>query len=522
MSEQSNFRFLAGEWPDVFDAASKAEGLVGSDPRTSCFYARRAMELAVHWLYKSDRTLRLPHSESLSALIFEPTFRDAIGSKLLTKVRIVKDLGNLAVHSHKAVRESDSIAAMRELFHFCFWIARTYARNAKPPDATQFNPELLPGRAPVSPQTVAQLQNLEEQLRERDERLVELLEGRKSLDEELQKLRAEVAAAKKANAAKPDEHDYSEAETRDYFIDLLLKEAGWALTETRDREFPVAGMPNEKKGGFVDYVLWGDDGKPLGLVEAKRTKRDPRVGQQQAKLYADCLEEKFGQRPVIFYSNGYQHWMWDDTSHPQRAVQGFYKKDELELIIQRRGTRRKLAGAEISKTIVERYYQTRAIRRVAESFEQDNSRKALLVMATGSGKTRVVIALCDLLMRCNWAKRVLFLADRVALVNQAVNAFKQHLPDSSPVNLVTEKNAQGRVYVSTYPTMMGLIDQAKDGQKQFGVGHFDLVIIDEAHRSVYQKYRAIFEYFDSYLVGLTATPKDEVDHNTYSLFELQD
>src|SRR5438045_985894 len=181
-----------------------------------------------------------------------------------------------------------------------------------------------------------------------------------------------------------------------------------------------------------------------------------------------------------------------------------------------------MAASEINQAIVERFYQQRAIRRIGEAFESDHDRKALVVMATGAGKTRTVIALCDLLMRCNWAKRILFLADRVALVNQALNAFKQHLPDSSPVNLVTEKDKEGRVYVSTYPTMMGLIDQAKDGQKRFGVGHFDLVIIDEAHRSVYQKYRAIFEYFDSYLVGLTATPKDEVDRNTYSLFDLEE
>ncbi len=518
----SNFDFLSGEWPELHECTAKAEVLVRSDARTSCFYARRALELAVYWLYKSDGTLKLPHSESLSALIYEPTFRKLLGSTLLTKAIILKNLGNQAVHSHKPIQETDAVAAVRELFHFCFWLARTYARDEKPADGIQFNPDLLPSGEPTSHKSVAQLQALEEQLRQKDEKLTELLEGKETLDAELRRLREEVAAAKKANAEQPDTHNYSEAETRDYFIDLLLKEAGWPLDKPRDREFPVAGMPNQAKEGFVDYVLWGDDGKPLALVEAKKTKRDARVGQQQAKLYADCLEAKFGQRPVIFYSNGYQHWMWDDTSHPPRAVQGFYKKDELELVIQRRGTRRKLAEAEISKTIVERYYQTRAIRRVSESFEQDNARKALLVMATGSGKTRVVIALCDLLMRCNWAKRILFLADRVALVNQAVNAFKAHLPQSSPVNLVTEKNAQGRVYVSTYPTMMSRIDQAKDGQRPFGVGHFDLVIIDEAHRSVYQKYGAIFDYFDSYLVGLTATPKDEIDRNTYSLFELQD
>ncbi len=132
-----------------------------------------------------------------------------------------------------------------------------------------------------------------------------------------------------------------------------------------------------------------------------------------------------------------------------------------------------------------------------------------------------MISLCDLLMRCNWVKRVLFLADRVALVRQAVNAYKRHLPDAAPVNLVTEKDTEGRVFVSTYPTIMGLIDETRDGQRRFGVGHFDLVIIDEAHRSVFQKYRAIFDYFDSLLVGLTATPKDEVDHNTYGLFDLE-
>jgi type I restriction enzyme R subunit len=330
-----------------------------------------------------------------------------------------------------------------------------------------------------------------------------------------------VARAKAANAARPDSHDYSEAQTRDYFIDLLPKEAGWALAEPRDRELEVSGMPNEQGKGFVDYVLWGDDGLPLALVEAKRTKRDPRVGQQQARLYADCLEKQFGRRPVIFYSNGYEHWLWDDLSYPPRPVQGFLKKDELELMIQRRTTRQPLSGAEIDRAIVERYYQTRAVRRIGEAFEKDRDRKTLIVMATGAGKTRTVIALCDLLMRCNWAKRVLFLADRVALVNQAVNAFKRFLPASSPVNLVTEKDAEGRVYVSTYPTMVRLIDEARDGQRRFGVGHFDVVVIDEAHRSIYRKYRAIFDYFDSLLVGLTATPKDEVDRNTYSLFDLE-
>lgn len=516
----SNFDFLQTEWPALHDAAAKAESLANPDPRAACFYARRGLEVMVHWLYKHDSSLRLPYQDNLSALIHDPTFRAAVGPVIFAKTKLIKDLGNLAVHSHKKILEADSLVAVRELFHISYWLAHTYAKGAKPSPGLAFDPNALP-KTTLPKQTIEQLQRLEAQLQERDEKLSVVLADKTNLDEELNRLRAEIAGVKKANAAQADTHNYSEAETRDYFIDLLLKEAGWALEQERDREFPVRGMPNETGEGFVDYLLWSDDGLPLALVEAKRTKKDPRIGQQQAKLYADCLEKQFGRRPIIFYSNGYDHWMWDDVNYPPRPVEGFYKKPELELLIQRRKTRKSLAEGKINETIVERYYQTRAIRRIGEAFEKDRDRKALVVMATGAGKTRTVIALCDLLLRCNWAKRILFLADRVALVNQAVNAFKKHLPDSSPVNLVTEKDTEGRVFVSTYPTMMGLIDETNDGQRRFGAGHFDLIIIDEAHRSVYQKYRAIFEYFDSLLVGLTATPRAEIDRDTYGLFDLE-
>ena len=505
----------------MHDSAIKAESKVLADPRTACFYARRTLELAVSWAFKFDSGLKLPYQDNISALIHEPTFKQTAGDAVFNKAKVIVTLGNRAVHNHRPIPESDSLVALRELFHVCYWLAHTFGRRERPAAGLSFDPALLPKTTPIALQTLDQLQKLGAELRDKDEKLSILLADRNSLDAELTRLRAEVAEARRAAAARPDDHDYSEAETRDYFIDLLLKEAGWPLDQTRDREFEVAGMPNNQGIGYVDYVLWGDDGKPLGLVEAKRTKRDARVGQQQAKLYADCLEQAFGQRPVIFYSNGYEHWIWDDVNYPPRPVQGFYKKAELELLIQRRTTRRSLAAATISDVIIERHYQFRAIRRICEAFEKDHDRKALLVMATGAGKTRTVIALTDLLMRTNWAKRILFLADRVALVIQAGNAFKRFLPDAAPVNLVTEKDTEGRVFISTYPTMMGLINESKDGQRRFGVGHFDLLVIDEAHRSVYQKYRAIFEYFDSPLVGLTATPQDEIDRNTYGLFDLE-
>jgi type I restriction enzyme R subunit len=518
----SNFAFLQTEWPLVFEAAHRAEASAHSDARAACFYARRALELAVTWLYKHDKTFKLPYQDNLNALIYEPTFRTGVGDALFTKARLIKDLGNLAVHSTKKMAPTDALSATRELFHFGYWLARTYGRSERPEPGLSFKTELLPKLAAAAPpQTAEQLQNLSAQLHEKDQKLTDVLAIKATLDVELQKLREEVAAAKKINSAQPDTHDYSEAETRKVFIDLLLKEAGWTLHPAKNFEVEVVGMPNSQNKGFVDYVLWGDDGKPLMLVEAKRTTKSATVGQQQAKLYADCLETMYGQRPVIFYSNGYQHWIWDDRMYAPRAVQGFYKKQELELLVQRRSSRKALAETVVNGQIIERYYQHRAVRRVGASFELENVRKSLLVMATGAGKTRTVIALADVLMRANWAKRVLFLADRVALVNQAVNAFKAHLPDSAPVNLVTDKNTEGRVFVSTYPTMMGLIDEAFDGHRRFGVGHFDLIVIDEAHRSVYQKYRAIFDYFDSLLVGLTATPKDEIDKNTYGLFDLE-
>jgi type I restriction enzyme R subunit len=520
----SNFAFLQSEWPQLFAEGQRAEALVIPDPRTACFYARRTLELAMTWLYKSDPALKLPYQDNLSALIHEPSFKTTVGAKIFVKAKLIKDLGNLAAHSHKPLLPLDSMTAVRELFQVCFWLARTYSKTDKPADGLTFDSRLLPKTSPVPPQTLAQLQLLETQMAEKDSKLSELLTGKAALDAELESLRAEIAAIKKQNEATPDEHNYSEAETRDYFIDLLLKEAGWALDKKQDREYPVTGMPNTRDRGFVDYVLWGDDGKPLGLVEAKRTKRGADVGQQQAKLYADCLEKQFGQRPIIFYSNGYEHWIWDDLNHSPRAIQGFYEKDELQRMIQRRTTRTSLAAAEINQAIVERHYQQRAIRRIGEAFEKDHERKALVVMATGAGKTRTVIALCDLMMRCNWVKRVLFLADRIALVKQTTNVFKKHLPSASAVNALEhpEQMADARVLVSTYPTMLHLIDETRDGKRIFGPGRFDLLIIDEAHRSVYQKYRAIFEYFDSYLVGLTATPKDEVDRNTYDLFDLED
>ncbi|MCM2357388.1 MAG: DEAD/DEAH box helicase family protein [Geobacteraceae bacterium] len=519
----SNFTFLNTNWPDLFETAREAEQNVNSAPRTSCFYARRSLERAVKWLYANDSYLKQPYADNLAALIHEPTFRENLEPCLFPKILTIQKIGNLAVHSDKPISSSDSLHTLKELFHVLYWLARSYSPNAAAIGKPLFDISKIPQKdSAVADRNAEQLARMQTDLSERDARLSAKDAELARTIEEIEALKARIQEYKERNKKTPDDHDYSEAETRDYFIDLLLKESGWDLRAPDVLEYPVQGMPNSKGEGFVDYVLWGDDGLPLAVVEAKRTKKDARVGKRQAELYADCLEQMKGQRPLIFFTNGYETWLWDDLNYPPRRVQGFYKKDELQLLINRRISAKELTTATINKAIVERYYQHEAIRRVGEDLQKRKLRKALLVMATGTGKTRAVIALIELLQKCNWIKRVLFLADRNALLTQAGNAFKEHLPNTSALNIAKVKDdTTSRIVLSTYPTMMNCIDEAKGGNKRFSPGHFDLIVIDEAHRSVYQKFRAIFEYFDALLLGLTATPRSDVDRDTYRLFELE-
>ncbi|QGF22444.1 DEAD/DEAH box helicase family protein [Raineyella fluvialis] len=519
----SNFDFIAGEWPVLFEECVRAERYVRSDPRASVIYARRVVEQLVGFLY-DVAGLPLPYQDDLAAKMNATAFRNLVGQELVLKFNAVRKAGNAAAHASGRLVEQGALQVLREVHHLAYWVAFRYSTDpARVPQGLRFDPALVQGAdTGTVPLSNAELNALVMKFDEQDVLLAAARATNLSLEAELEQLRAQIAAAQAAKAGVPDTHDYDEAATRDLFIDVLLGEAGWALDDPRDREVEVVGMPTAGGKGYVDYVLWGDDGLPLGVVEAKRTRRDPQVGQQQAKLYADCLAAMTGQRPVVFWTNGYEHWVWDDAAgYPPRKVHGFHTKAELALMVQRRTSRKPLATAVIDARIAGRHYQQHAIRAVDTTLE-NHQRRALLVMATGSGKTRTVIALVDQLMRAGWVKRVLFLADRVALVNQAVNAFKTHLPSATTVNLVTEKVTDGRVFVSTYPTMMGLINETDGGLRRFGPGYFDLVVVDEAHRSLYAKYGAILDWFDAYLVGLTATPKDEVDRNTYSLFHLEE
>lgn len=567
----SNFQFLQAEFADLHRSAVEAEELVLRQPQSACVRCRQTLEITVNWLFQVERKLQTPYDRSLNSLLTQPDLKQLLPQPVWQKARLIQRLGNQAAHSHKSIPASQSQQLCKELFHVLYWVARRYSRNEladqlfdpkKMPQlytgqqAIQFTRQELKKQQAEHDAKMAALQaeqekrdaeveaavtarveaqaraNAEQTLQQHIDIAAERERALAEADAEIAALRAQLAERAAVNSPRTDPHNYNEADTRKLLIDVQLHEAGWVMGENVGEEVPVSGMPNNKGAkndgnGFVDYVLWGKDGKPLAVVEAKRALKDPEQGKQQAKLYADCLEQERGQRPIIFYSNGYDTWLWDDQRAAPRKVQGFYNQDELALAINRRQTVNNPTQLTPNKDIAGRYYQHRAILNIAEAIN-NGQRAALLTMATGTGKTRTAIALVELLMRANIVKNVLFLADRTALVNQATNAFKQHLPQVTTVNLVTKKNAEGRVFASTYQTMMGLIDRGEDGvktkagdEKRFGIGYFDLIIVDEAHRSVYQKFNAIFDYFDALLVGLTATPRSEVHRDTYHLFGLE-
>jgi type I restriction enzyme R subunit len=525
---KSNFDFLKENFENLYKASVQAENTVYRAPRTSCMYARRALELTVKSIYHFDNTFNAPYQDTLSAMMHEYDFKKNLDPGLFPRINLIRKLGNLAIHSDSKITKYESLKVLRNLFDFLNWFVIYYSKEDSV--HSKFNEKIIPFGEEHDKKS-RELQELEEKLQKQDSKREDeqfkLLDENSRLKTELERAIQQIQVEKPTKKEKAKEYakDPNEAETRAMYIDLMLREAGWDPKGENVEEYEVSGMPNPQGRGWVDYVLWGNDGKPLGLVEAKKTTVSPKKGKHQAKLYADCLEQEFGQRPVIFYSNGFETWLWDDSRYPSRSVYGFYTKDQLQLLINRRITLESIASPSINRSIAGgngRVYQELAIKRVCEHFEKGH-RKSLLVMATGSGKTRVSVAIVDLLTKANWAKRILFLADRNALVTQAKNSYNEHLPNLSGVDLTKEKeDDKSRIVFSTYPTMMNAINHSKiDRTKRFGVGYFDLIIIDEAHRSVYQKYQEIFEYFDSMILGLTATPKEDVDRNTYQLFDLE-
>lgn len=542
----SNFQFLKNEFATFHDRAVKAEQLVITDPRTSLVYSRMALEEAINWMYANDEDLEQQYNTTLHNLLVQPEFKEQFNHKLYNELFIIKNAGNLAAHN-KPVNDIDSHKAIEALFYFGKWFIKSYAKEPVS-NIGIFDFDYIPkeGGSTLSRKQIKQLQEqldkeldtYQEQLKTKEAERQQLADENELFKKQIEALQAQIEANKvEANIEDEVDHPRNEAETRKYLIDVALREAGWDLKGINDKEYKVQYMPkstNVSETGYVDYVLWDDDGLPLALVEAKRTLESASKGENQAQLYADSLEKMHGRRPVMYYSNGYEIFLWDDQFYKQsRRVHGFYTKAELQTAMFRRTHRKDIRTAPIDTEISGRFYQMRAIKSIAEHFAGNDksdgkligtNRGALLVLATGTGKTRTSIAFSKLMLECNWAKRILFLADRTSLVDQAKRNFVKHLPEHTSVNLLEEKdNPDARFAFSTYQTMMGLIDRSRDEEARFyGVGHFDLIIIDEAHRSIYKKYQAIFEYFDALFIGLTATPKNSIDKNTYHIFGLAD
>ena len=502
----TNFDFLTSDpqFNTFSGVAVSAERILHIDPAACVLNCRRAMEFAVKWMYSVDGSLVLPYDDRLVSLMDNEDFRDIVGQDIWRRMKLIRTLGNNAAHTGKKISEEQAALCLENLFVFLDFVAYCYGTEYT---ERTFDPALLKDE-PAAPPPVDT---------EAEVKLEQLMAENAALREELTARRAE-----QQQTYVPKPLDLSEYKTRKIYIDAMLLDAGW--TEGRDwlNEVELPGMPNKSEVGYADYVLYDDTHKPLAVIEAKRTCVDVSKGRQQAKLYADILERKYSRRPVIFLTNGFETRI-DDGAYPERKVATIYSKRDLEKLFNLRTMRTSLKNVMVDKRIAGRYYQESAIKAVCDSFDRRNRRKALLVMATGSGKTRTVIALCDVLLNHGWVKNILFLADRNSLVTQAKRSFVNLLPDLSVTNLCEEKdNYTAHCVFSTYQTMMNCIDAVKDEQgKLFTCGHFDLVICDEAHRSIYNKYRDIFNYFDAPLVGLTATPKDEIDKNTYEVFELE-
>ncbi len=518
----SNFDFLKNT--DIYDtftiACIEAEKTSVISYSHMAISTRRALELAVKWLYTSEQALTVPYQQNLSSLIHDDTFKNLIDHNLPPKLQFIQKLGNSAVHNATPIKKDMAIQALHNLFDFTKWIYFTYSGKLHKQSFSDRNLHAKNQRIVTS----EELKRIVEKFQSKDQKLDDAIKENEQLRKQLTAQRQGLARTNTEQLIIKD--DLSEEKTRQLYIDLEVADAGFQINKNCRTEVKVTGMPNNSNTGYVDYVLYADNGKPLAVIEAKKASVNPNLGKEQAKLYADCLEQQHGVRPIIFYTNGFNYYLWDDVQYPPRQVSGLYAKKDLEKLIFQRTEKIDLKNIAIDDNISNRTYQKEAINAVCEAF-QAGRRKTLLVMATGSGKTRTAISLVDVLQKHNWAKNILFLADRRKLIKQAKANFNQLLKNLSQCNLLERKNDEecaNRMIFSTYPTMMNAIDdiKAKDGKKLFTRGHFDLIIIDESHRSIYKKFGAIFEYFDAKLVGLTATPKSDLDKNTYEVFELED
>ena len=500
-----NFDYLKEEKRfDTFsNVAIAAEKVLYIDPGLCVMNCRRAMEFAIKWIYSVDASLTKPYQENLISLMNTEEFKDIIDEDLFKRMDFIRKIGNEGTHNARKITEEQAMLCLENLHIFFDFVSYCYADNYV---EQSFDRSLMTKEVEL-PKT-PEISNID---------LDRLMAENASLRASLTEQREEKI---QSYVTKPLE--LSEYSTRKIYIDAMLLDAGWREGSDWLNEVKLKGLPTKSGEGFADYVLYDSVNRPIAVVEAKRTCVDVVAGRKQASDYADAIEKETGRRPCIFLTNGFDTRIIDGK-YPERKVASVYSKEDLEKMFNLRKMRTSLENVVIDKNIAGRYYQEAAIKAVCNAFDRKNRRKALLVMATGSGKTRTVIELCHVLLDAGWIKNILFLADRITLVRQAKRAFQTNYPNLSLTNLCEDKeNYNAHCVFSTYQTMMNCIDYVKDeDRKLFTCGHFDLVVCDEAHRSIYNKYKNIFTYFDAPLVGLTATPKNDIDKNTYERFDLE-
>lgn len=527
-----NFSFLESKKEyELFSVACiDAEKILESSPVMSAVASRKALELCVKWVYSIDPDLKpIEYREGLQSLLHNNGFPSLMDYTLWKRLQYIVRNGNESVHTAKRLEKDDAILSLNILFDFVEWIDYCYGRD-------YIEREFDESKIPNITKDVNNIQerykkvindvqkNADKIVDEKDKEIERLLR----LNEEL---RQEMQAKKSINIKEREyayEPDMSEWQTRKRYINADLKASGYVFDQNTKRncvevEYPVIGMPNSTGTGYVDYVIWGDTGKIIAVLEAKKASESADKGRNQAKLYADCIQNMQGFRPVMFYTNGFETYLWDDENSAPRVVSGIFPQKDINSMIGRRYIKQSVSNVKIDEEITNRWYQLRAVTKCCENYEK-GIRKCLLVMATGTGKTRTAASIVDVMTRSQIMGRVLFLADRKELVKQAKNAFSSYIPNTTMCNLLNNKEERNaNIIFSTYPTILNAIDTMKnsDGSRFFSPGHFSLIVIDEAHRSIFNKYRAIFEYFDACLLGLTATPKNTIHQSTYEFFDMK-
>ncbi|NFM15851.1 DEAD/DEAH box helicase [Clostridium sporogenes] len=501
----SNFSFLNKKWTTLAKLGEQGEKYYNTDSNATMLKMRMFGEKLIDLLLAglSIEVDRFATQDDKIKLLRNTKINGAIPDLF----DIVRRYGNKANHEGYENKKHafECLVSMYKVAAW-FYIKATKDTSIKP--LTYKTPKPVVAKAPVY--------NIEDYTKEKDE-IKE--EHTKEVNEVKEEIKTAVITEEDKAVEKEVEVslDLNEAETRKKLIDIMLADAGWNVNnkELVKLELPLENHKEAGKKGFVDYVLFNKKGKPVAVVEAKKSSVDPIIGRQQAVEYANTIERDYKVRPIVFYTNGYEIYMWDDQYSQPRQIWGFYTLEDLDELFFKHKYKKDLNKVEIDKNIAGRPYQIEGIKRVYERYTNGH-RKSLLVMATGTGKTRTVISLTKGMMEANWAKRVLFLADRDELVRQAKedkNSFKTFMPEQISCRF-TGKNSDNReatLYFSTYQTMINYYSN-------FSVGFFDLIICDESHRSIYKTYRDILEYFDSHIIGLTATPIDFIERNTFDLF----